>query len=74
MKKPILVNPSRAYSYFVDHIAKKGHQCCRCSNNIVTGELYYEKKIMSNSYMFYSKKYCKNCFDDYMNSKEIHNK
>ena len=72
MKKPILVNTPRPYSYFVDHIAKKGHRCCRCSKSILTGELYYEKKIMTNSYMFYNKKYCKNCFDDYINSKEIH--
>ena len=72
MKKQILVTTARPYSYFLDHIAKKCHTCCKCFKEIISGELYYEKKIMTNSFMFYNKKYCKNCFDGYINSKEIH--
>ena len=62
MKKPIYKENHKPYSYIVDHIAKKNHNCRKCSTQITAGTKYYEKKIMTSSYMFYSEKYCADCF------------
>ena len=66
MKKPVWreAEAFRPYSYIMDHIAKKEHQCKKCSTQINAGDLYYEKKIMTPSYMFFSEKYCKNCYEN----------
>lgn len=65
MKKPVWKENEvyRPYSYIMDHIAKKEHQCKRCSAQINAGDLYYEKKIMTPSYFFYSEKYCTECYN-----------
>ena len=64
MKKPVWreTEAFRPYSYIVDHIAKKNHVCKKCSQEILSGDLYYEKKIMTPSYFFFSEKYCENCY------------
>ena len=59
----------RPYSYIVDHIAKKDHVCRRCKSEIKASSVYYEKKIMLPSYMFFSEKYCENCYLN--NDKEV---
>ena len=65
MKKPVWreTEAFRPYSYIVDHIAKKNHICTNCSQEILSGDLYYEKKIMTPSYFFFSEKYCENCYN-----------
>ena len=66
MKKPVWreTEAFRPYSYIMDHIAKKNYNCKKCSADINTGYLYYEKKIMTPSYLFFSEKYCKNCYEN----------
>ena len=72
MKKPVWIEPEafRPYSYIVDHIAKKDHTCRRCKKAITKGIKYYEKKIMTPSYMFFSEKYCADCFNELYTKKE----
>ena len=71
-KKPVWIEPEvyRPYSYIMDHIAKKEYKCKKCASIINPGTSYYEKKIMTPSYLFYSEKYCGNCFNKFKNSKE----
>lgn len=71
-KKPIWIEPEvfRPYSYIVDHIAKKDHTCKRCRKTITKGTKYYEKKIMTPSYLFFSEKYCGDCFNKSYNKKK----
>ena len=72
-KKPVWIEPEafRPYSYIVDHIAKKAHNCRECKTDIKQGDLYYEKKIMTPSYYFYSEKYCAACYNkDYVTAKD----
>lgn len=75
MKKPVWreTEAFRPYSYIMDHIAKKDHSCKNCSQKIAAGDLYYEKKIMTPSYFFFSEKYCKNCYENIYIKKEIDN-
>ena len=72
MKKPVWreTEAFRPYSYMLDHIAKKEHQCIKCSSEIIVGDLYYEKKIMTPSYFFFSEKYCKNCYENIYGNKD----
>ena len=65
MKKPCWVEPEafRPYSYIMDHISKKEYTCKRCNKNIPSNSLYYEKKIMTPSYYFFSEKYCTECYN-----------
>ena len=64
-KKLVWIEPeaSRPYSYIMDHIAKKNYNCKKCNADIISGMLYYEKKIMTPSYYFYSERYCTECYD-----------
>ena len=66
MKKPVWreTEAFRPYSYIMDHIAKKNHACKNRSQEILSGDLYYEKKIMTPSYFFFSEKYCKKCYEN----------
>ena len=72
MKKPVWKESEafRPYSYIVDHIAKKDYRCKKCNNDILAGQKYYEKKIMTPSYYFFSERYCEKCFDAFMRNKE----
>ena len=72
MKKPVWKEPEafRPYSYIVDHIAKKNHTCRCCKKTIEAKTLYYEKKIMTPSYLFFSEKYCSDCYNKLYNPKE----
>lgn len=66
MKKPVWIQNEhfKPYSYIMDHIAKKNHKCRKCGTEIASGDMYYEKKVMTRSYMFYSKKYCTKCYKE----------
>lgn len=72
VKKPVWIEPEafRPYSYIIDHIAKKDHKCKKCSTDILSGTLYYEKKIMTPSYYFYSERMCVKCFEEYKNYRD----
>lgn len=72
MKKPVWreTEALRPYSYIMDHIAKKEHQCRKCGSEITAGDLYYEKKIMTPSYCFFSEKYCKNYYENIYGNKD----
>ena len=63
-KKPVWVEPEafRPYSYIMDHVAKKEYKCKKCDSIISPGVVYYEKKIMTPSYCFFSEKYCAECY------------
>ena len=64
-KKPVWreTEAFRPYSYIMDHIAKKEYKCEKCKSIISPGILYYEKKIMTPSYYFYSERYCAECYN-----------
>ena len=66
-KKPVWRESEnfRPYSYIMDHVAKKDYSCKKCKSNILSGTTYYEKKIMTPSYYFYSERYCSNCFENF---------
>ena len=70
-KKPVWIEREvfRPYSYIVDHVAKKEHKCRKCDSIISPGILYYEKKIMTPSYYFFSERYCENCFNNFIQKK-----
>ena len=70
-KKPLWKEPEyfRPYSYIMDHVAKKDYNCRKCKSDILAGTTYYEKKIMTPSYYFYSERYCENCFNNFIQKK-----
>ena len=72
MKKPVWKESEtfRPYSYIVDHIAKKDYKCKKCNANILTGQKYYEKKVMTPNYYFFSERYCEDCFNAFTQNKE----